>query len=164
MSFCGMAKNTVRNFLIIGGIVGLFYWLSKRTMDKISIGSPSMRVHKVSVSGIEFRILLPIINESDVPVDITGFIGQVFYNAGSLGVVNLVSPVSLPSFGQQTIEFSMKSGYLGTALELLNILTNGNPLDLGSINYKNVNWSLFTIKGTLKVEGLPLDIQAQLMP
>lgn len=159
-----MANKRTRKILIVGGVIALLlYWLSKRTINKITIGSPTMRVHKVSLSGIEFRILLPIINESDVPVDVTGFIGQVFYNAGSLGVVNLVSPVSLPGFGQQTIEFSMKSGYLGTALELLNILTGGNPLDLKSIKYSNVDWSLFTIKGTLKVEGVPVDIQAQLM-
>ena len=122
-----------------------------------------MRVHKLTLSGVEFRILLPIINESDIPVTVSGFIGQVFYKTGSLGTVTLVNPVDLPGFGQETIEFKMISGLVGSAYELLNILTNGKPLELNEIDYKNVNWSLFTIRGTLKVGKFPVDINTKLL-
>lgn len=158
-----MANKTIRNVLIVGGIGYLLYLLVNRSLNKISYGAPTMRIHKVNLSGIEFRILLPIINESDIPVTVSGFIGQVFYRTGSLGTVTLVQPVELPGFGQQTIEFRMVSGLVGTAYELLNVLTNGNPLDLSKINYSNVDWSLFTIKGTLKVGKLPVDINTKLL-
>lgn len=122
-----------------------------------------MRVHKVTLNGVEFRIFLPIINESDIPAPVSGFIGQVYYQNGSLGTVTLVNPVEIPGFGQTTIEFRMVSGLIGTALELLNILTNGNPLNFKDINYKNIDWSKFTIKGTLKVGRLPVDVNTPLL-
>ena len=159
-----MARNkTVRNVLIIGGIGYLLYMLANRTLGKISYGGPSMRIHKVTFDGIEFRILLPIINESDIPVTVSGFIGQVFYNGASLGTVTLVQPTDLPGFGQQTIEFKMVSGLVGSAYEIVNILTNGNPFNFKSIDYANVDWKKFTIKGTLKVGKLPVDINTQLL-
>lgn len=158
-----MANKTVRNALIFGGIAYLIYWISQRTLAKITYGSPAMRIHKVSANGVEFRIFLPIINESDIPVTVSGFIGQIFYNTGSLGTVTLVRPTDLPGFGQATIEFSMVSGLLGTAYELLNILTDGNPFDFKNVDYKKVDWSKFTIRGTLKVGKIPVDINTKLL-
>ena len=158
-----MANKRIRNIIIIGGIGYLLYTLLNRTLKKVSYGSPSMRIHKVNLSGIEFRISLPIINESDIPVDVTGFIGQVYYQSSSLGTVTLLNPVSLPGFGQQTIEFKMVSGLVGTAYEIVNILTNGHPFDFGSIDYSNVDWKKFTIKGTLKVGRIPVDINTTLL-
>ena len=158
-----MANKTVRNLLIAGGIGYILYLIFQRTIAKISYGAPTMRIHKVTGNGIEFRIFLPIINESDIPAPVSGFIGQVFYKGGSLGTVTLVQPVELPGFGQTTIEFKMESGLVGTAFELLNILTNGNPLNYKDIDYKNIDWSQFTIKGTLKVGKIPVDVNTKLL-
>lgn len=163
--FLGMArrKRQVVRILVVGGIIYLVYLFLQRSLNKISYGSPTMRIQKITTSGIEFRISLPIINESDIPVTVSGFIGQVFYKAASMGTVTLVQPTELPGFGQQTIEFRMVSGLLGSAYEILNILTNGNPLDLSKVKYSNVNWDLFTIRGTLKVGALPVDINTKLL-
>jgi len=122
-----------------------------------------MRIHKVTLGGIEFRILLPIINQSDIPLTVSGFIGQVLYKTGSLGTVTLVNPTNIPSFGQATIEFKMESGFVGSAYELLNILTNGHPFDLNAIDYKLIDWSQFTIVGTLKAGKIPIDIKTKLL-
>ena len=159
-----MANRRIRNIFIVGGIGYLLFLLLKRSVNKISYGTPTLRIHKVSVrDGIEFRILLPIINESDIPVTVSGFIGQLFYNAASMGTVTLIQPTELPGFGQKSIEFKMVSGLLGSGYELLNILTNGNPLDLSKVKYENVDWSQFAIRGTLKVGGIPVDINTKLL-
>jgi len=150
--------------MVIAGALGfLLYKLYQRSISKVSIGTPTMRVHKVDLSGIELRVILPVINESDIPVTVSGFLGQLYYQNSALGVLNLVAPTSLPGFGQKTIEFSLKSGYLGTALEMLNILTNGNPFNFKSINYKNIDWKQFHIKGTLKVGAVPISIESGLL-
>ena len=158
-----MAKKQTRTLLFFGLAIGVIYWISQRTIALISFGSPSMRIHKVTLSEIEMRVTLPIMNQSDIPAPVSGFLGDLLYNGASLGVLTLVSPVTLPGFGQTTLEFRLVSGLLGSAYEIVNILTNGNPLNWKEINYNNVDWSKFTIKGTLKVGSLPVTVNTKLL-
>ena len=157
-----MEKKQTRTLLFIGLGAGLLYFLSQRTLALIGYGSPSLRIHKVTFSEIEMRITLPIINQSDVPAPVSNFLGNLLYNGTSLGTLTLVDPVTLPGFGQTNIEFRLVSGLFGSAYEILNILTNGNPLNFKNIDYKNVNWNVFTIKGTLKVEKFPVPVNTTL--
>jgi LEA14-like dessication related protein len=164
MVFCSvMAKKQIKTVVIVGLVGAALYWLSQRTLALISFGSPSMRIHKVTLNSIDIRITLPIVNQSDIPAPVTAFLGDVFYNGTSLGSLTLVQPVTLPGFGKTTLEFSLVSGLFGSALEILNILTNGNPLAWKTANYKNLDFSKFLIKGTLKVGNLPFPVQSQLV-
>lgn len=158
-----MASKQVRNGLIVAGILALLYYISKRTINKISVGSPAVRIHTINLNGIELRVDLPIMNESDIPVDVTAFLGQLLYGASSLGTLTLVRPASLPGFGQSIIEFSLKSGLVGSAYELLNILTKGDPMNMSKIDWSNVDTSQFSVKGTLKVGRIPIDINTKLL-
>lgn len=158
-----MAKKQTRTILLIGLLAGLAYWISKRTLALISFGSPSLRVHKITLSSIELRVTLPVINQSDVPAPVSAFLGDLFYNNASLGSLTLVNPVTLNGFGKTDLEFKLVSGLAGSAYELINILTNGNPLDFKSINYSNIDWSKFYIKGTLKVGTVPFPVQTKLV-
>lgn len=162
-----MAKKGKRSrattVLLGAAIVAVVIWLSRRAINKVSIGSPTMRLHSFGPEGIEFRIILPIINESDIPVTVSGFLGQLFYKGDSVGMINLERPAQLPGFGKGDIEFSVTTGYVGTALEIVSILTNGTfkPKD---VSYSNIDWSLFRVQGTLKIGSLPLDVNTQLLP
>lgn len=158
-----MARRQTRTLLFIGLALAGLYWLANRTIALITFGSPSMRIHKVTLSEIEMRIILPIKNESDVPAPVSAFLGDLLYNGSPLGVLTLVNPVTLPGFGQTTLEFRLVSGLFGTAYELLNILTNGKPLEWSSINYDNIDWSKFTLRGTLKVGKLPVPVNTKLL-
>lgn len=158
-----MANKQTRTLLLVGLIGGALYWLSKRTIALITFGSPSMRIHKVTLQSIEMRVTLPVMNQSDVPAPVSAFLGDLFYNNSSLGVLTLVNPVTLPGFGQTTLEFKLVSGLFGSAYEIVNILTNGNPLNWHLIDYKNVNWSKFTIRGTLKVGAVPVPVNTKLL-
>lgn len=144
------------------------YWLSRRTLNKITYSAGSLRIHKITLSEIEFRIKMTVLNQSDIPAPVSAFLGQLLYmKPGSdpavIGQLQLVAPVQLPGFGQADLEFSMKTGLLGTAYELLNILTNGNPLDPNAIRYENVDWRQFAIVGTLKVGPAPIDVNTRLV-
>ncbi len=158
-----MARKQTRNLLLFGLVLGAIYYIGKRTVALISFGTPSLRIHKVTLDAIEIRVFLPIMNESDVPAPVSAFLGKLLYNNSSLGNLTLVHPVTLPGFGQTVLEFSLVSGLFGTAYELLNILTNGKPLDFQSINYNNVDWSKFAIRGTLKVGALPVPVNTLLL-
>lgn len=162
-----MAKKQTRTILLVALIGAGLYWLSKRTLNKITYSAGGFRVHKINFSEVEFRLGMTVTNQSDIPAPVSAFIGQLVYygqNGPSvLGQLNLVNPVQLPGFGQANLEFSMKSGLLGGAYEILNILTNGNPLDLSKINYSNIDTKRFKVIGTLKVGALPIDIDTALV-
>jgi len=158
-----------RKALIVLALLGAgLYFLAKRTLGNITYSAGSFRVHKINLSGIELRVGMTVTNRSDIPAPISNFIGNLYYQnpngtMSDLGYLTLVNPVQLPGFGQVELEFSMKSGLGGTAFELLNILTNGNPMDISKIDYKNIDTKRFLVVGTLKVGDLPLDIKTTLV-
>lgn len=163
-----MANNKfVKIAAIIAGVALVSNWLKNRTLNKITYSAGGFRVHKLTLSGVEFRMILKVTNQSDVPAPVTAFIGQLLYRNPNgtisvLGDLTQVAPVELPGFGSANIEFSMFSGLLGSAWELMNILTGGNPTDISKVNYSNVDFKRFLIKGTLKVGVIPVDIETTL--
>lgn len=147
---------------------GALYWLSRRTLNKITYSAGSLRIHKITLSGIEFRIKMTVLNQSDIPAPVSAFLGQLLYmKPGAapavIGQLQLVNPVDLPGFGQADLEFSMKSGLFGTAFELINILTNGDPTNFNAIKYENIDWRQFAIVGTLKVGPAPITVNTRLV-
>jgi len=146
-----MNKRT-KNLLIIAGIGVALYYIAQRTAAKISIGNAGVRIQKLSLNEIELRILLPVINESQIPATVTGFLGQIFYGLNSIGVVQLLQPADIPGFGQAIVQFSAKISVLSAAQQVYDIIT-----------HPPVDWSKFNIKGTLLVQGLPISIDQKLL-
>lgn len=146
-----MDKRT-RNLLIIAGLGFVVFYIARRTAAKISVGNAGVRIHKLTFSDVELRIDLPVINESQVPATVTGFLGQIFYGPDTIGVVQLQQPTSIPGFGQVNIPFSAKISVVSALQQVYGILINP-PVD----------WSKFSIKGTLLVQGLPITIDQKLL-
>lgn len=156
-------KKNIRNILLIGGIAYLAYIIITRSISKISYGTPTIKIWGIKGTDVEFRVFLPVINESSLSVTITGFLGQVFYGNDALGTVTLVNPVQIPSLQQTTIEFRLVANLIGTALEVVNVLTDGNPLNWKNANYHNVDWSKMRITGTLKAGALSVNVNTKLL-
>lgn len=133
------------------GIGLLVFLIARRTAAKISIGGASVRIHKLTFDGVELRIDLPVINESDIPAPVSAFLGQIYYGINPIGLVTLVNPVDLPGFGQKVITFAAKLSLLAIGQQVYSILTNP-PVD----------WTKFRIQGTLKIGPLPIDINEPL--
>ena len=146
-----MDKRT-KNLLIIAGVGLALYYIARRTAAKISIGGAGVRLHKVGLSEIEFRIDLSVLNESQVPATVTGFLGQIYYGLNPLGTVELIKPTDIPGFGPASIPFTAKISAVSALQQIYSIVTNP-PVD----------WSKFSIRGTLLVQGLPVDINQKLL-
>ena len=146
----GMDKN-VKNALMVGGVLVLVYLIAKRTAAKVTIGNPGVRIHKISFNGIELRIELPVLNESDIPAPVSAFLGQIYYGANPLGLVQLVQPVDLPGFGQAIVPFSAKLSLVSVGQQVYDMLRNP-PID----------WTKFSIKGTLKIGPIPVSVDEKL--
>lgn len=146
-----MNKRT-KNLLIIAGIGVALYYLAMRTAAKISIGGAGVRLHKVGLSEIELRVDLSVLNESQIPATVTGFLGQIFYAGNPIGIVQLIKPTDIPGFGPAVVPFAAKISAVSALQQIYSIVTNP-PVD----------WSKFTIGGTLLVQGLPVDINQKLL-
>lgn len=141
-------KQILWGLLIFGGI----YMLARRTAAKITVGTAGVRVHKLSLSNIELRVDLPVINESQIPATVTGFLGQILYGATQIGVVELMKPTDIPGFGQITVPFRANISTISAGQAIYSILSNP-PVD----------WSQFRVRGTLQVGPLPIDIDQPLV-
>lgn len=146
-----MSKST-KNLLLVAGIGIALFLLVRRTVAKISIGTAGVRIHKLNLNEIVLRIDLPVLNESQIPATVTGFLGQIFYGAAPVGVVQLLSPTPIPGFGQTTVQFQAVISSISALQQIYQILQNP-PID----------WNKFTIRGTLLVKGLPVDIDQKLL-
>ncbi len=147
-----MDKKTQRTWLFIALGIGLVYFIGRRTAAKVSIGAAGVRIHKITLNGIQLRIDLPVINESDIPAPISAFLGQIYYGANAIGLVQLAQPVTLPGFGQAIVPFSADMSLVTLGQQLYDIISNP-PVD----------WSKFSIKGTLKIGPVPVDVNEKLL-
>lgn len=147
-----MDKKTQRSILWGLLLVGIVYYIGKRTAAKISIGSAGVRIQKISIGGIQLRIDLPVINESDIPAPVSAFLGQIFYGANPIGLVQLVQPVQVPGFGQVIVPFKADMSLVSLGQQLYDIISKP-PVD----------WSKFSIRGTLKIGPLPIDVNEKLL-
>lgn len=146
-----MSKN-ILNLLVVAGIGIALFFLVRRTVAKISVGSAGVRVHKLNLSEIILRIDLPVINESQIPATVTGFLGQIFYGDYQVGVVQLLHQVDIPGFGQAMVQFQANISVVSALQQIYEILTKP-PID----------WSKFRIRGTLRIGPLPVDIDQKLL-
>ncbi len=154
-----MAKKTKKRgfpnktLIIIALLVAGGYWLYNQAM-KVIIAGGYFRIHKVNLTSIELRVFLQMINQGNVTVDVQNFIGQIFYGQTALGVVTLAFQGSIPPLGQKELEFKAVLSTTTIGMELYSILKTPNPqFDAGA----------FTIRGTLKAEGLSIPINEKLI-
>lgn len=156
----GKGKINGVNLLLFALAAGVAWFYFVRAPRKISFGTPSVRLHSLRGGKIILHIDLLVINESDIEADVTAFIGQLFYGADSIGIINLLEVAKIPGFGQAVVKMSCEIGLVGIASQLMSIImSDPEPLK----NWKTlVDWSQFRVRGTLKIEGLPIDIDEPL--
>lgn len=151
-------KGSNRKLIYIGLAVAVVAWYLYNQTTRIIIGGASPRIHKINFQGVELRIDLTVINESNLNVDVQNFLGRLMYGITQLGIVSQVRPVRLTPFQTGTIEFAAKIDWASVALEFQDevraILSGGaNAID----------WSKFKIVGTLKAENLSIPINEKLL-
>jgi hypothetical protein len=154
-------KSSTKKWLIIGVIgVAALYYLYNQTL-KISVGGASVRVHKINVGNVELRIDMTIINESNLELDVQGFLGQVFYAQTSLGIVTQVRPVTLAAFQTGVVEFKAEISYASVGLEFWDELKALITKTKAASTL--INPAAFRVIGTLRAEGLSIPINETLL-
>ena len=164
---CAMEKGT-RNFLVVGLVAVAFWYFSKQS-TRFDIGGPSLSKLALEGSGIRINVKIPILNRSDIAGEVQGFLGQLYYGANALGVIQLRQPTPVPARSSSNPEFTMLLNYGSLGLELVSVLSNllgielpgGSPPDP---NTPKVDITKFRIQGTLYLSGLSVDINESLFP
>jgi LEA14-like dessication related protein len=155
-------NNKIIGFIIISGAL-LLGW-TKKQLNRISIGDAQSRIHKVNLNGLEIHTDLQIINSSDATIDVTAFLGQLYYGNSAMGTVHQASPVSIPPFTTDSVQYVCNISWLGAGSQLYNAYQSVFTNSQLTIQQKVQAFiSKFRIKGTVKAEGLSIDIDQQLL-
>lgn len=167
----GMAKSKkgkksssfLPGWLIALGIVaGSGWWYLRSQLRFITFGSSSIPFQQISGDRINLGITLPVINASSLAATITGFTGYITSPSGApLATVFLVQPVRLERFQENILQFKASIRLIDLGLEAGGLVLGGNlPTTLPEI-LKYLKG--YTIKGQLRVYGLPLPIETPLV-
>ncbi len=163
--------------ILIVGVVGVALWYLVTQTKRFDIGAASVSKIKLEDSGIRLNVKLPIINRSDFPVPVSGFLGRLLYNGSEIGSLSQVAPVTLAPRSVGIPEFTTVISYVGLAtgtplLALLNTLAekvlgtslpgipNAEILDASTLTKM---LSAMRVVGTVYVGGVGIDINQPLM-
>ena len=141
-------KLNTRTILITGAVGLALYYLVTQT-KRIDVGAASISRFKLEGSGVRLNVKLPIINRSDFPVPVSGFLGRILYNGIEIGNLSQVAPVTLQPRSVSTPEFTTKISYLGVA--------TSTPL-LAILNTLAARYIGFSLPGAGSVEVLDASV------
>lgn len=152
-----MTVKKILPWFLVGGVL----WYLTNQSKKFDIGGASISRIKLEGNGIRVNIKLAILNRSDFTAVVQGFLGQIFYGTNSLGTVTLQGgPQEIPSFQTSNIEFTALISYAGVGLELWNWLKFQVPGQSPEENQNTqvVNWEDFSVRGTLRISDIAVEI------
>lgn len=132
-----MGNNMIK--WIAGGVAAFFagrYLLRLNNASNSINTRTSVNVHKVSLSGIEFKATVTLQNPNPIALKIQYPFVNILYKGASLGTSALKNEViNIPKFGEQSFDLNIQSAgwltliqSLGTSL--INRIRSGEKTDL----------------------------------
>lgn len=112
--------------VVIALLAGVAIWYLVTQTKRVDIGAASISRLKLEGGGVRLNIKLPIINRSDFPLPVSGFLGRLLYNGVEVGTVQQIAPVTLAPRAVSVPEFTTLISFLGvaTSTPLLGILNS----------------------------------------
>ena len=165
-------SKTTKTVLIVGVVAIALYYFTTQAR-RVDVGAAAISRLKLEGANLRINVKIPILNRSDFPVPISGFLGNLLYNGAPIGTTTLVSQTTLEGRSQTTLEFSTVVSLLGVAtstplLNLLNALA-GKYLGVSLPNLPAPTLSDLTnavrairIRGTLYLGAVGFDIDESL--
>lgn len=147
-----MSKK-VKTILIVG-VAGIALWYFITQARRVDLGAASISRLKLEGANLRINVKIPIINRSDFPVPVSGFLGNLLYNGAPIGTTTLVSSATLEGRSQTQLEFS-------TVVSLLNVATSTPLLSLlNTLAAKYLNISLPGLPTTTNAVDLVTALKA----
>ncbi len=121
-----MARKT-DSFLRLAGIIALGYFLLTKAgnaiANRISIGRPRLRIHRITGMGVEITFILPIVNATPVSAPIDALSGNILYGSNILSNVVLNRSVTIAANNSTdlnlnaTLDFSQLTGSIASIIQ-----------------------------------------------
>lgn len=147
--------NRTLGIILLAGAAYYLYNAYQNVM-RVAVGGASFRIHKVTLTNIELRVFLTIINQGNFNLSVQNFLGQVYYKNTSIGIVRLLNQTTVKPFDTTEIEFKADLSLLSLGTEVFNIIRS-------KTNVNDLNAADLTIRGTLKAEGIDIPINEKLL-
>lgn len=165
-----MAKKGKNTILILAIVALAGYFFLKQSV-RIDVGTPSVSFLAAADNGLRINVKLPVLNRSDFSYPIEGFLGQILYGVTPLGNVSLKKSTTIPARTAAELEFQATVQWGALATETYGVLKSTGVVSWllekigvsdGTTAVKPVAWNDFTIRGTLYVGGVAMDINQKL--
>lgn len=157
-NLCGMSKaKTIAIVLLVAGGV----WWFTRQAARVDIGTASLSFLRLEKNGIKIKVKIPILNRSQIGVNIEGFLGSLRYRGNILGNITLEKPMEIAQRSAAEPEFVATLPYGSIATELWDFLSQRVLKATGAAT-SVVNLKDFSVVGTLYVSGLSIDLNEKI--
>lgn len=166
-----VSKRTI----FIGVAVGVALWYLTTQTRRVDIGAAGISWIGREGANVRINVRIPVINRSDFPVSITGFLGALLYNNSQIGTTTLVSQTTLAPRSETSLEFSTVVSILSVAtstplISILNALAKkllgvsipGLPAETIDANTLPAALKALRIRGTLYLGAVGIDINEPL--
>lgn len=161
--------------IVIGGAVIALLWYFLTQSKRVDVGAAAISRLNLEGANLRINVKLPIINRSDIPVPITGFLGSLLYGDAQIGTTTLTGQGTLAGRSQTALEFTTVVSLLSVALstpllsilnalakKYLNVALPGVPADPLDANTLPNAVKAIRIRGTLYLGALGIDIDEPL--
>lgn len=149
------AKTIAIVLLVAGGV-----WWFTRQAARVDIGTAALSFLRLEKNGIRLKVKIPILNRSQIGVNIEGFLGTLRYRNNILGNITLDKPLEIGQRSAAEPEFVTTIPYGSIATELWDFLSERALKATGTASA--VNLKDFSVVGTLYVSGLSIDLNEKL--
>lgn len=167
-----MAKQSNLLWLLLGGGA---LWYFFRQGARVDVGNPGVSSVKIRNGALNIEIEIPILNRSDLQYKVQGFLGSILYAGNPIGIINMPAPVIIPPRSQANPRFTAVIKWTDLSQPVLQVLQGAGVMQwLGDLvgmdipggtpnpNTGLMNWNKFSIRGTLFVDNLKVDINQSL--
>lgn len=128
-----MAKsNSGAGFLTYMGIAFIGYLILGRVggaaYSNVSFGRPRIRFGRLSPTGVDVTLTIPVTNQNPVSLPLDGLVGQVMYGNYTMLPFQLSNPVTIAAGNTTEVTFSSQLRFAEVGGNIAELLTSGSLL------------------------------------
>lgn len=112
----------MRQLLLIGLLVSAFALAYKNFSDQLRYSVKSIKLKSVSLSGINFDVIVELINPTPKEVTVNSIVFDIIYKTSVLATGQQLTPLLIKANGKTDLTINAKSSFISLTQGLLDAL------------------------------------------
>ena len=121
-----MKTEKIITWAIIGAAAYIFFGEKLIQFSaKFKVGTPRLRIKTLRPTGVDVELVLPVINNSNTPIQIDDLDVQIYYSNEQIASTKLNRPVSIKAGDTTPIYLNLFIPYAGLSVSVVNLIQTG---------------------------------------